>query len=62
MRMKFEFEWERLDSDTFRARVIGGWILRYEESIVFIQDRDHQWSVLKKVENNPELVKAVNTL
>ncbi len=67
MRKKFEFEWERIDFQeeeniyyfaTYRAKVIGGWIVRTfdvtyktkssSESMVFIADRDHEWINLPK--------------
>lgn len=28
MRKKIEWQWEKLDANTLRAKVIGGWILR----------------------------------
>lgn len=28
MRKRIEWEWEKLDTNTFRAKVIGGWIIR----------------------------------
>ena len=53
------FEWDRIDDngneDTFRAKVIGGWIVkayRYGEgetagssSMVFVPDPHHNWKV-----------------
>jgi hypothetical protein len=55
--LKIPFEWETLDKATFRAKVIGGWVILsfYEqvgtneriqsESMVFIPDPDHQWEI-----------------
>lgn len=58
MRKKFDFEWEKLDASTKRAKVISGWIVLHEtqiistkgliaatESMVFILDRDHEWMI-----------------
>ena len=45
--MKIKFEWEYLDDETTRAKVIGGWIIRsYDgncESMVFVKDPLHVW-------------------
>lgn len=61
MRKRIEWEWEKLDEGTFRAKVIGGWILHRSrvleaknslsgsESMIFIADRDHEWHILPKV-------------
>ena len=58
MRKKLEFEWEQVfcnqNSDTIRAKVIGGWLVqttisdakRVSTSSVFVPDRDHEWYVL----------------
>jgi hypothetical protein len=54
--MKIEFEWEYLDDDCQRVKVIGGWVLRYRDiddcnseytvaSMVFISDPEHLWKV-----------------
>lgn len=54
--MKIKFEWEILDSECRRAKVIGGWVLRSRdvddcnthytvESMVFISDPTHQWKI-----------------
>jgi hypothetical protein len=51
-----KFQWEKLNSTTERAKVIGGWVLRSRdvddcntqytvESMVFIPDPEHKWSV-----------------
>lgn len=50
------FGWERLDGNTERAEVIGGWLVRSRdvdacnsyytvESMVFVPDEQHLWSV-----------------
>ena len=60
MRKKMEWQWEKIDETNFRARVIGGWILRTLDfdakqkllscSTVFILDRDHEWYITKPKE------------
>lgn len=54
MRKHIEWEWEQLDIYTRRAKVIGGWIVNSNftdeetyaaESLVFIPDRDHEWTI-----------------
>ena len=55
MRKKFVWEWEQLDENTRRAKVIGGWIVHTilvgtktaSDSLVFIADRDHEWHIIK---------------
>jgi hypothetical protein len=57
---KMEFEWEPLyydgnDATTFRVKVIGGWIVRYNYhahehynesiSMVFVPDPNHEWEI-----------------
>jgi len=60
MQVKLQFNWEPLDECTQRAKVIGGWLIlrlgatdfekgkrvQFRESMVFIADKDHQWSIL----------------
>jgi hypothetical protein len=62
MRKKIEWEWEKLDDSTWRVKVIGGWLVLHvnqiivtdakkreieqRESMVFISDRDHEWTVV----------------
>ena len=50
MRKKFHFEWEELDEETERAKVIGGWIVFHNfsdgESMVFVADIDHEWQII----------------
>ncbi len=53
--MKIAFEWEILDEDTIRAKVIGGWIVYTSErddmnavggaAMVFVPDVNHEWEV-----------------
>jgi len=61
MRKKIEWSWERLDESTYRAKVIGGWIILHTnhttitdskkrdmvqtESMQFVPDRDHEWAI-----------------
>ncbi len=62
MRIKLEWNWEQIEDlndgrlQTLRAKVIGGWVLKsitqdmkakvMSESMVFIPDRDHEWSII----------------
>jgi hypothetical protein len=56
MRKKIEWLWERLDKDTYRAKVIGGWIVKsgwtpeereVDLSMIFVPDRDHEWVIVQ---------------
>lgn len=56
-----KFEWELLDKNTRRAKVIGGWVMLHEkhalaskngqdsilcsESMVFVSDHNHEWVI-----------------
>ena len=50
-----KFEWEKVTSNTRRARVFGGWVLKnftwdadwesQSESMVFIPDENHEWEI-----------------
>lgn len=56
MRKRIEHTWETMDAHTHRLKVIGGWIVLHEtsstankalsESMCFVPDRDHEWTVL----------------
>lgn len=51
--MKIIFEWEILDGHpgfwTFRAKVIGGWIIQSEQgNFTFINDPEHKWEIIKR--------------
>ena len=67
MRKKIEWQWEKLDDETARARVIGGWLVLHKthaknnsaESVTFVADRDHEWCV---VEPYSEKVKVLSSL
>lgn len=61
MAKKIRWEWEKLDEVTQRVKVIGGWIvirlfasettknkIDFRESMVFIPDSDHQWTIAKE--------------
>lgn len=47
---------------TTRIKVIGGWLLSHiicykhniSETMVFIADRDHEWTIIKPVEEKPQ--------
>lgn len=59
MRKKIEWQWEKLDENTLRAKVIGGWLVNYmitidnekgkdigiSQSMQFVADRDHEWAI-----------------
>jgi hypothetical protein len=59
MRKKIEWQWEKLDNNTLRAKVIGGWLVNYmvtidnekgkdigiSQSMQFVADRDHEWVI-----------------
>ncbi len=61
MRKKIEWQWEKLDESTQRAKVIGGWLVMHfqhttftgknnsqtfqTESMAFVMDRDHEWAI-----------------
>lgn len=73
MRKKIEWQWEKLDEGTYRAKVIGGWLIMHvnqcivndskkremaiSESMCFIADRDHEWTVIAPVQNTPVIPK-----
>lgn len=57
---KIAWNWEYLEegiiTGTRRAKVIGGWVVhtfahadkkRIAEAMVFIPDRDHEWTIVK---------------
>ena len=58
MRRNFTWKWEKLDENTQRAKVIGGWVLLttstvtgtkgngISETTVFIPDSDHLWNII----------------
>lgn len=78
MAKKLIWEWERLDESTWRAKVIGGWLVLHtnsvaitdgkkrevaqSESMAFIADREHTWPILKPVEEVPGVVCTVESL
>lgn len=51
MATKLKWEWEALDDETSRVKVVGGWLVCHKtstksESMVFIADHNHQWHIL----------------
>jgi hypothetical protein len=62
MRKKLEWEWQQLDGNTYRAKVLKGWLVLHtnsisvagnkktesaiSESMQFISDIDHEWMIL----------------
>lgn len=61
MRIGLKWEWEVLDENTMRAKVIGGWIVLHHaeknkqltESMAFVSDRDHGWQIIKPLQEKP---------
>lgn len=51
--MKIPFDWIKIDNETYRAKVIGGWLVCIStlsingnsESLVFVSDPEHKWEV-----------------
>jgi hypothetical protein len=45
------WEWQALDDDNVRAKVIGGWlVMNYSndsKAMCFIPDRDHEWVIIE---------------
>ena len=63
MRKKFNWEWEKLDEHTCRAKVIGGWIVHVQAvtnkgslgiTSCFVADMNHEWIILPPVEKKEE--------
>lgn len=57
--MKIKFKWIEIENFTYRAQVIGGWIVKVEDSVcdedgnsmavslVFIPDSEHEWEIYR---------------
>lgn len=48
--MKLEFSWEVIDAQTLRAKVPGGWLMRYHShtgavALTMVPDPKHQWEI-----------------
>ncbi len=48
--MKIEFRWEAIDAQTLRAKVAGGWLVRFHSqtgavAMTMVADPKHQWVV-----------------
>jgi hypothetical protein len=57
--MKIPFYWEVMDAQTLRAKVLGGWLVRFHGSsgdvaLTVVPDPDHKWEVVVP----PEVVQA----
>lgn len=74
MRKKMEWNWEMLDEQTARAKVIGGWVLNHNfskdlkgkceaqcESMIFIADRDHEWTIVQPVVESKSAASKVSS-
>lgn len=70
MLIKIQWHWEKLDENTYRAKVIGGWLVSHvpftpsssksapSNTAVFIPDKDHQWLIVEPpVETQPQASK-----
>ncbi len=49
--MKIEFSWEVIDAQTLRAKVPGGWLVRFhgssgDVSLTVVPDARHEWEVV----------------
>lgn len=56
---KIPFQWEVMDAQTLRAKVLGGWLVRFHGSsggvaLTVVPDPEHKWDV----EVPPEVVAA----
>ena len=59
MILKLYWNWEKLDETTYRAKVIGGWLVKthasaegksgwaISETVTFLQDSEHRWVILQ---------------
>jgi len=58
MRIKLDFEWEKLDENTARIKVIGGWLMLIKDgknaTSVFVPDKDHGWMIVKRIQEMAE--------
>ena len=67
MRQKIDWNWERLDNSTWRAKILGGWLVKSEftnnksasVSIAFVPDRDHGWMINKPKPEFEEISETV---
>jgi hypothetical protein len=50
-KVKLKFEWEKIGEWEFRAKVIGGWILKVIDcdrpTLTFVADPFHAWEIEK---------------
>lgn len=60
MRRKFYWESEKLNENSQRIKVIGGWIVIVENkklnaiTSTFVPDRDHDWVIIEKSAEKPK--------
>jgi hypothetical protein len=62
---KYEFKWEEISEETYRARIMGGWLILHKssnnkgvsESLTFCPDRHHEWIILP-----PKQTKELNNV
>lgn len=54
MRRKFYWEWQKLDEETYRVMVPGGWLVLHQDSkmktecMSFVPDRDQEWLIVQR--------------
>lgn len=72
MKIKMQWKWEPLDECTQRVEVFGGWIIlrlgatdieknkriQFRETMVFVPDRDHCWTVLQPEKESEKIQKS----
>jgi len=55
MRKRIDWNWEVLDEQTKRVKVIGGWLIVHTneklkcESMVHLPDRDHEYEIMPPI-------------
>lgn len=47
-----KFNWQRIEYSTYRAKCMGGWILKTDRGVLFIQDETHEWYLSSYGEQN----------
>lgn len=68
MQKKMVWEWEVLDKNSKRIKVIGGWIVYHEslnkngqtisESFAFVPDTDHLWTIIQPKKEEAQVDKS----
>jgi hypothetical protein len=44
---KIPFKWKKIEEDTYRAKVFGGWLVKSEQAygLVFVKDERFDWEI-----------------